>query len=152
MSHAAIHSAPASLTARTEADLPAAARWLLNQLGSAKVVLLDGEMGAGKTTLTRAVAMVLGVQDNVASPTYGLVHEYRTAAGQPLYHFDLYRLASPREALDFGVFEYFDSGALCFVEWPERLGPELLADLPEAARLHFKVLPDGARHLTLTLP
>lgn len=137
-------TAPATFRAATPAHLPAAARWLLAGLRQRTVVLLEGEMGAGKTTLVRAIGAVLGVVDNVASPTYGLVHEYRTAAGTPLYHFDLYRLRSPEEADAFGIFEYLDSGHLCFVEWPERLG-SLLETIPDAVRLTLTVEADDSR-------
>ncbi len=147
---------PTSLTLRaaTLADLPAAAAWLLAHLDGRRVVLLEGEMGAGKTTFTRAVAAALGVTDNVSSPTYGLIHAYRTSAGRPLYHFDLYRLRDEREALAVGIFEYFDEpGALSLVEWPERLGA-LLADVAaEAITLTFRVdAADASRTLTLARP
>lgn len=130
-------------------DLPAAARWLLTHLAGRTVVLLDGEMGAGKTTLVRAIAAELGVSDAVSSPTYGLVHEYRTAGGAPVYHFDLYRLESPAEAAALGLFEYFDSGFLCLIEWPERLGEAGLAALPPPARLTLEVTTATSRRLTL---
>ena len=137
-------TAPATFRAATLADLPAAARWLLDRLPPRTVVLLEGEMGAGKTTFVRALGAVLGVVDNVASPTYGLVHEYRTAAGASLYHFDLYRLRSPDEAEAFGIFEYLDSGHLCLVEWPERLG-SLLETVSDAVRLTLTVEADDSR-------
>ena len=144
-------TAPLTFRAATEQDLPAAARWLLAHLGSPSVVLLDGPMGAGKTTFTRALCDELGVTDHVASPTYGLVHEYRMASGVPIYHFDLYRLRSGAEALDLGIFEYFDSGYLCLVEWPDRLG-SLLDDVVAPARLTLEVAPDESRVFTLLLP
>ena len=85
------------------------------------VVLLIGEMGAGKTTLVKSVCRALGVTDEVSSPTFALVNEYLDGKGNAVYHFDLYRLESEEEALDFGVDEYLDSGALCLVEWPEKI-------------------------------
>ncbi len=150
---------PLTFLAASLADLPAAAAWLLAHLNGRRVVLLDGEMGAGKTTLVRSVAAALGVADAVSSPTYGLVHEYRTAAGQSpghtpchtLYHFDLYRLQSAREALALGIFDYLDApGALSFIEWPERLA-ELLPDIAaDALTLTLRVDPaDDSRTFTL---
>lgn len=82
-----------------------------------------GEMGAGKTTLIKAICRALKCTEEAHSPTYGLVNEYQSGNGEPIYHFDFYRLDSPEEAMDFGVEEYFDSGHLCLMEWPERIGP-----------------------------
>lgn len=86
-----------------------------------RVVLVYGEMGAGKTTLIKAVCHALGVADEVSSPTFALVNEYQSGRGEAIYHFDLYRLTAEEEALDFGVDEYLDSGNLCLVEWPEKI-------------------------------
>lgn len=86
-----------------------------------KVVLFFGDMGAGKTTLIKAICRQLGVADEVSSPTFALVNEYQSGNGTPIYHFDLYRLTAEEEALDFGVDEYLDSGCLCLVEWPEKI-------------------------------
>lgn len=94
---------------------------LARRLPTKGVVLLEGEMGAGKTTLVAALCRAWGVADPVGSPTYALVHEYRGAAGRVIYHFDLYRLESPEEALDFGIEDYFSEAALSLVEWPDRL-------------------------------
>jgi tRNA threonylcarbamoyladenosine biosynthesis protein TsaE len=102
--------------------LPDVARRVAEQLPTRGTVLLEGEMGAGKTTLIRALCAVWGVDDDVSSPTYALVNEYRTATGVTVYHFDLYRLDDPEEALAIGIEEYFDADALSLVEWPERLG------------------------------
>ncbi len=83
--------------------------------------LFDGEMGAGKTTLIKALCRALGVVSTVQSPTFSIVNEYTTHEGHSVYHFDCYRLRNEAEALDIGIEEYFDSGAYCFVEWPERI-------------------------------
>lgn len=94
----------------------------LLKVGQAHAVwLLDGPMGAGKTTLVKALCRRLGVINTVQSPTFSIVNEYVTADGEPIYHFDCYRLKNEAEAFDIGIEEYFDSGALCLVEWPERI-------------------------------
>ena len=109
------------------AALPAAARQLAAAIAASQqsVVAFEGEMGAGKTTLIRALCAQLGVADDVTSPTFALVNEYRDGRGQPVYHFDFYRLDSAEEAARLGAVEYFDSGYLCLVEWPARVA-ELL--------------------------
>lgn len=78
-------------------------------------------MGVGKTTLIKALAKELGVEEAVQSPTFALVNEYRTSSGAPLYHFDFYRLDDEEEAYDIGLEEYLDSGKLCLIEWPEKV-------------------------------
>ncbi|HAC23729.1 MAG TPA: tRNA (adenosine(37)-N6)-threonylcarbamoyltransferase complex ATPase subunit type 1 TsaE [Cytophagales bacterium] len=98
-----------------------AARELWNQGKSWTVWLVQGEMGAGKTTLIKSLGEVLGVKQRVNSPTFSLVNEYTTASGSRVYHFDFYRLKKEEEAYDMGAEEYFDSGSLCLIEWPERV-------------------------------
>lgn len=93
------------------------------------VWLVEGEMGAGKTTLIKALCAASGIADNVNSPTFSLVNEYRTPGGSPVFHFDFYRIDDPEEALDMGVEEYFDSGNLCLVEWADRV-EDYLPDNP----------------------
>lgn len=84
------------------------------------IVLFQGEMGSGKTTLIKAIAAELEVEDEVSSPTYSLVNEYQSPQG-PVYHFDFYRLEKEGEALDIGLEEYLYSGYLCLIEWPEKI-------------------------------
>jgi len=108
-------------------DLPAAADAVLDALGGRTVVVFRGEMGAGKTTLIREILARLGSADNVSSPTFALVNPYTTETGAPVYHFDFYRIDRIEEAYDFGYEEYFYSGDLCLVEWPEKI-EELLPD------------------------
>jgi len=86
-----------------------------------KIFLFYGSMGVGKTTLIKSFAKELGVTDNVSSPTFSLVNEYLDGAGNPLFHFDFYRIENEEEALDMGVEEYFDVDAYCFIEWPEKI-------------------------------
>ena len=80
-----------------------------------------GEMGAGKTTLIKAICQELGVKENVSSPTFSLVNEYVTKSGDVIYHFDFYRINTTSEAFDLGYEEYFYSGNLCLIEWPEKI-------------------------------
>lgn len=90
-----------------------------------KVWLFSGEMGAGKTTLIKAICEYLGVEDATTSPTFSLVNEYGGQLESTIYHFDFYRIKDESEAMDMGVEEYFDSGNLCLVEWPDKI-PSLL--------------------------
>ena len=87
------------------------------------MVILEGNLGAGKTTLAQGLAVGLGVLDEVTSPTFALIHEYRGRL--PLYHMDLYRLASEEEFDLIGGWEYFDRGGVCLIEWADRLGTSL---------------------------
>ncbi|MDE6779621.1 MAG: tRNA (adenosine(37)-N6)-threonylcarbamoyltransferase complex ATPase subunit type 1 TsaE [Alistipes sp.] len=108
-------------------DLPEAAEAVLAALGDRTVVAFRGEMGAGKTTLIREIVAQLGADDTVTSPTFAIVNQYSGAGGRKVYHFDFYRIEDVREAYDFGYEEYFYSGDLCLVEWPEKI-EELLPD------------------------
>jgi tRNA threonylcarbamoyladenosine biosynthesis protein TsaE len=100
-------------------EIDKTAQQILNG-GLKNIVLFHGKMGAGKTTLIKAIAKKLGVKDMASSPTFSLVNEYATEEGQVIYHFDLYRLNSEEEAYDMGIDEYFYSGNLCLIEWPEK--------------------------------
>ena len=108
-------------------DLPRAARAFLSHIGDHRILAFYGSMGAGKTTFITALCEALGVRDIVNSPTFTLVNEYRDAAGEPVYHFDFYRINRLSEALDIGLYEYLDSGAFCLIEWPEMI-EELLPE------------------------
>lgn len=122
-----------------------AAREFLEALADRRLVAFFAPMGAGKTTFITAVCKVLGVrEDAVSSPTFAIVNEYRTASGEPIYHFDFYRIEKLEEALDIGLYDYLDSGALCLIEWPENIGP-LLGE--EALNVSIEVEPDGGRTL-----
>jgi len=101
-------------------ELPQISTLLLQTGNDLPVWLFEGHMGAGKTTLIKALCRQLGVRSTVQSPTFSLVNEY-DAAGKVVYHFDFYRIKDETEALDMGVEEYFDSGDFCFVEWPGKI-------------------------------
>ncbi len=115
---------------------------LLTAFPRARVFALHGELGAGKTTLIKGFCAALGVKDQASSPSFAIANEYRAASGDPVYHFDLYRLKVASELEGIGFTEYIDSGAYCFIEWPE------LAEglLPEGV-VHLRIAeqPDGAR-------
>ena len=111
------------ITIASEADLDRAAREFVSLMGDETVYAFHGPMGAGKTTFIRALSKALGVSDDEAnSPSFSIINEYRSdTTAELIYHFDLYRLESVEEALEIGVEDYFDSGALCLLEWPERI-------------------------------
>ena len=102
-------------------DLYDAAGEILDSLEGRTIVALRGEMGAGKTTLIREICDRLGVADTVTSPTFAIINEYKDRGHRPVYHFDFYRINRIEEAFDFGYEEYFYSGNLCLVEWPEKI-------------------------------
>lgn len=129
-------------------ELNAVAQELIAEAANQHVWLFEGEMGVGKTTLIKALCRAVGVVSVVQSPTYGLVNEYTTRTGESVYHFDCYRLRNEAEAMDIGLEEYLDSGAYCFVEWPERI--ESLWP-PQYYRVSLSSDPAGIRTVTTEL-
>ncbi len=111
-----------------------------------KVLLFNGEMGVGKTTLIKQLCKSLGIEDATSSPTFSLVNEYQTNDNQTVYHFDFYRLNHETEALDMGVDDYLYSGNWCFIEWSEKI-PSLIPN--EHSVITIELLPDGKRFLKL---
>ena len=111
-------------------ELERVAEEILSLIGERRVVLLRGGMGAGKTTLVSRIASKLGVEDTVTSPTFALVNQYEGREGT-IYHFDFYRINRMEEVFDLGYEEYFYSGELCFVEWPEMVEGLLPEDAME---------------------
>lgn len=105
-----------------------AAKKFLAEAGDRRVFAFHGGMGAGKTTFIKALCSELGVTEVVASPTFAIVNEYMAQNGEPVYHFDLYRVKTMDEACDFGCEDYFYSGSYCFIEWPELVEPLLPDD------------------------
>lgn len=132
----------------TLVDLPVLAKEMIAELQDApRVWLFRGQMGAGKTTLTKEILKQLDVEQNVQSPTFSLVNEYQTSMGDIVYHFDLYRLKNIQEALAIGIEEYLDSGHYCFIEWPEQA--EELWDFPHV-NVEIEAINEVQRKLTLS--
>ena len=141
MQHTTIHI-------QSLAELPEAARQFVALMGDETVYAFYGEMGAGKTTFIRELAKSLGVtDDDVNSPWFSIINEYRSdTTAELIYHFDLYRLESLDEAFDIGVEDYFDSGAVCLIEWPERI-QDILPD--DTVTVHITELADGSRQIDI---
>lgn len=122
------------------------AKEFIAAMGTNKVFLFYGSMGAGKTTFIRAICEELGVKESINSPTFAIINEYKAGNGKPIFHFDFYRINKEEEAFDFGYEDYFYSGNICFVEWPEKI----INLLPEdAIKVSIQELPDGSREVTL---
>ncbi|MFA7583803.1 MAG: tRNA (adenosine(37)-N6)-threonylcarbamoyltransferase complex ATPase subunit type 1 TsaE [Proteiniphilum sp.] len=121
-----------------------AAGTFLTEMGNNKVFAFYGSMGAGKTTFIKALCEEMGVTETVSSPTFAIINEYRDKTGTPLFHFDFYRINKLEEAFDFGYEDYFYSGNLCFIEWPELVE----SILPEnAVKITIRVTNEGHRIL-----
>jgi tRNA threonylcarbamoyladenosine biosynthesis protein TsaE len=112
-----------------------------------KVILFNGEMGVGKTTLIKQLCKSLGITEATSSPTFSLVNEYQTIDNQIVYHFDFYRLNHETEALDMGVDDYLYSNNWCFIEWAEKI-PNLIPDAHSV--INITLLADGKRFLVLS--
>ncbi len=129
------------------ATIDEAARSFVGAMGDNTVFAFYGSMGAGKTTFIKALCEALGVTDDViTSPTFAIVNEYRSQSGELIYHFDFYRIKRLEEVYDMGYEDYFYSGALCFIEWPE-LVEELLPQ--DTVRVTIEEQPDGSRLLKM---
>lgn len=105
-----------------------AARTFIENMGDDTVFAFYGDMGAGKTTFIKAICEELDVEDVINSPTFAIINEYRSGSGELIYHFDFYRINKIEEAYDLGYDDYFYSGALCFIEWPEKVEELLPGD------------------------
>ncbi len=129
-------------------NIDQAAHDFIAQMGDETVYAFYGEMGAGKTTFINALCKALGVEDDTTnSPSFSIINEYRSdTTAELIYHFDLYRLESLEEAFDIGVEDYFDSGALCFLEWPERIDDILPGD---TVKVSITVNDDDTRTITI---
>lgn len=120
------------------------AREFVNNIGDSNVIAFYGKMGAGKTTFIKAICEELGVEDVITSPTFAIVNEY-TAANGTIYHFDFYRIKKLEEVYDMGYEDYFFSGALCLMEWPELI-EDILPD--DTLRVTITENADGTRTVT----
>ncbi len=129
-----------------------AARQFVDAIGDHRVFAFYGSMGAGKTTFIKAICEQLGVEDVITSPTFAIVNEYTlntqhsTLNTQQIFHFDFYRIKRLEEVYDMGYEDYFYSGSLCFIEWPELI-EELLPD--DAVRVTITEQPDGSRTVSM---
>ena len=122
------------------------AKEFIKNIGDKKVFAFYGKMGAGKTTFTKATCEVLGVKDVITSQTFAIVNEYTDGNGNPIYHFDFYRIKKLEEVYDMGYEDYFYSGNLCLLEWPELI-EEILPD--NAIKVKIEEQQDGSRLVTL---
>ena len=127
-------------------EIENSAKEFLQVVGDRRVIAFYGSMGAGKTTFIKALGKILGVVDIVNSPTFTIVNEYATQAGEPVYHFDLYRLEKIEDLYNIGFEEYLDSGYYCLIEWPE-MAEELLPE--NALKVKIEETESGARCLIL---
>ncbi len=119
-----------------------AAQRFIGEMGENRIFAFYGKMGVGKTTFIKAVCEELGVTDVINSPTFAIVNEYMDGNGQPVYHFDFYRIRKPAEVLDIGFEDYIGSDALCFMEWPELIGDYLPE---ETVKVYIEEEDDGSR-------
>jgi tRNA threonylcarbamoyladenosine biosynthesis protein TsaE len=132
---------------KNKKHLTTAAKELLNHSGESKIFAFYGSMGAGKTTIIKAICEVLGAVDNISSPTFTLVNEYRNLKGESIYHIDFYRIKKQEEVFDFGIEEYLTGDSFCFMEWPE-LVEEILP--PETVKVRISVDKDEQRTLLIS--
>ncbi len=123
-----------------------AAKAFIAQIDQNTVFAFHGDMGAGKTTFIKAICEELGVEDVINSPTFAIVNEYRSGSAELIYHFDFYRINKPEEAFDFGYEDYLYSGALCFIEWPEKIDELLPGDT-----VHVTIVENEDTTRTITI-
>lgn len=140
-----------NIAAASQIDIDSAADRILEAADGCSVIAFHGEMGAGKTTIISAIAHALGVSsEEVSSPSFSIVNEYRSeATAELIYHFDLYRLQDIEQAVEIGIEDYFDSGALCLIEWPDLIDPLLPVATTD---VFISVLPDNTREIRIVNP
>ena len=126
-------------------DLSVVAKSLLNEIEKGrKIIAFNGEMGAGKTTLIKELCLAAGVEEKTSSPTFSIVNEYHRKNKEKIFHFDFYRIKNLQEAFDMGYEEYFYSGSVCLIEWPEKIMPLLP---PNTLKVNI-VISNNSRHIT----
>ncbi|MDN4165443.1 tRNA (adenosine(37)-N6)-threonylcarbamoyltransferase complex ATPase subunit type 1 TsaE [Cytophagales bacterium LB-30] len=130
-------------------ELATVAREVLAKAKGHTVWLLEGEMGAGKTTFIKALCQELKVKDAVSSPSYALVNQYLSEDGEEIYHFDFYRIKDAWEAQEIGTEEYLASGNLCLIEWSERIAPLLPTDV---LTVYITISSDTTRTIRVDFP
>jgi tRNA threonylcarbamoyladenosine biosynthesis protein TsaE len=131
---------------RNKKHLAEAAEKFLKHYGENRIFAFYGSMGAGKTTIIKAICKALGAVDIVSSPTFTLVNEYSTLSGETLYHIDFYRIRKQEEVFDFGIEEYLSGESYCFMEWPE-----LVEELLPAETINVRISVDENEQRTLLI-
>lgn len=131
----------------SESELDNVASKIIEYSQGEKIWAIFGDMGAGKTTLIRAIARNYRIEDNVHSPTFSIVNEYANDDGDVFYHFDFYRIKDLTEAMDIGVEEYLDSGCHCFIEWPAKVSA-LLPD--QYIKIEISIVSQTGRKINLS--
>lgn len=131
---------------RDKSHLKKSAKKFLRLTAGKKIFAFFGSMGAGKTTIIKAICEALGATDTVTSPTFTIVNEYKTNSGESIFHIDFYRIKKREEVLDFGIEEYFSSNAYCFLEWPE-----LVEDILPPGTVNIKIIVDDNEHRILKI-
>jgi tRNA threonylcarbamoyladenosine biosynthesis protein TsaE len=135
-----------SIEIKSPAELDEVAGNILAYAGQERIFIFEGSMGAGKTTLIKALANAIGVEETVSSPTFSIVNEYE-AKNETVYHFDFYRIKNLQEAYDIGYEEYFYSGSRCFIEWPEKIA----SLLPERyLKVEIEIVNEAERRMTVS--
>ena len=135
-----------TLTITSLAQIHHVAKQFIDNISTGKVFAFYGKMGSGKTTFIKAICEELGVTDVITSPTFAIVNEYHSEqTSKPIFHFDFYRIKKLEEVYDMGYEDYFYSGSLCFLEWPELIEEILPADV---VKVKIEEQADGSRTLT----
>lgn len=130
----------------TLAEIDNTAQIVARHINGRKHIAFDAPMGTGKTTFIKALCRCWGVNEEVNSPTFAIVNEYEGRDGTTIYHFDFYRIRTPQEALDFGYYDYIDSGNICLMEWPGCI-KDILPD--DTITVHIEQADDGARRIVI---
>lgn len=131
---------------KDKSHLHEAALKFISLTSGKKIFAFFGSMGAGKTTIIKAICEVLGAKDIVTSPTFTLINEYMASSGESIYHIDFYRINKPDEVFDFGIEEYLNSGSYCFIEWPELVEGVFP---PETVNVRITVRDEEQRIMTI---